>query len=241
MSSSSKKLVFISAFLGLSILFIVLDFFGLIWHNAPFAMLYDVKGLDVSHHQGQIDWKKVASTKKYSFVFIKATEGHDFTDDDFLKNWNDAIDNGLLVGAYHFFSIRSSGEEQANLFISTVPIDNTALPPVIDIEIDIDQDPSKIRTEIKSMADKLETHYGKKPILYLTYGTYSAYIKDNLQEYDIWIRDVLKFPYLKDREWLMWQYSNRGRVKGINTYVDINVFKGSEQDLIKLTDSNEVR
>lgn len=238
MSFATKKRVVIVILLCFSLLFLILDYKGIIWHNEPLAMLYEVKGLDVSHHQGRIDWKKVSQSGQFSFVYIKATEGHDFSDDDFVKNWNEAKSNGLLVGAYHFFSIRSSGEEQAKLFISTVPIDDKSLPPVIDIEIDTSQNPLKIRNEIKTLADKLEARYNKKPILYLTYDTYNAYVKEDFQDYNIWIRDVFKPPYLKNRNWLVWQYSNRGRVQGIKSFVDINVLKGSRQDLIQLTKPN---
>src|SRR5258708_7749562 len=132
---------------------VILDFFGIIWHNDPFVYFYKIKGLDVSGYQGDIDWKTVSDSHKYSFVYIKATEGHDFTDDKFLKNWNGAKENKLLVGAYHFFSVRSSGQEQAAFFISKVPKDDFSLPPLIDIEIDTTKDPNKIRGEVKSMAD----------------------------------------------------------------------------------------
>lgn len=235
MTFFSSKITFSLLFTIIFLLLVVLDYHGYIWHNAIFASFYTVKGLDVSHHQGKIDWQKVTSTQRYSFVYIKATEGHDFTDDDFLTNWRDAKNNGLLVGAYHFFSIRSSGKEQADLFIQTVPLDPSALPPVIDIEIATDQDPLKIRNEIKQFADDLEKYYKKKPILYVTYDTHNAYLRDEFLEYKIWIRDVFKPPYIKGRQWLIWQYSNRGRVAGIDTYVDINVFKGTQQDLLKLS------
>lgn len=150
---------YILAVLILSLTFVALDYFGFIWHNALFAAKYHIKGLDVSHHQGHIDWQKVGATKKYSFVFIKATEGHDFTDDDFVKNWQGAKANGLLVGAYHFFSTRSSGTEQAEFFIAAVPKEEGALPPVIDIEIDLKRDPTVIRAELTALSAKLESYY----------------------------------------------------------------------------------
>jgi lysozyme len=214
----------------LSVAIVLFDITGYIWHNAPLAAFYSVKGLDVSHHQGKIDWKKVAETKKYQFVYIKATEGHDYFDDDFLTNWNGAKEQGLRVGAYHFFSKRSSGKEQAEYFISYVPKDESALPPVIDIEIDTNLDPDQTRKEITDFVTTLENHYGKKPIMYVMYETYNPYIKGHFAEYHIWIRDVLKYPSL-DRKWLMWQYNNRGRVSGIDAYVDINVFNGTPDEL----------
>ncbi len=229
---SDKKWFLLVLLLGFGIL-CVLEFFGIIWHNALFAARYPIRGLDVSHHQQKIDWQKVAATHQYTFVYIKATEGHDFTDDSFTENWQQAKETGFQVGAYHFFSVRSSGQEQAELFIAHVPKDDTALPPVIDIEIDLTKDKKQIRRELQELSSRLENYYHKQPILYVTYDTYETYVQGNFQN-PIWIRDILKPPTIKDRRWLLWQYSNRGRVPGITTYVDINVLNGGVEDLIRL-------
>jgi len=231
MSKNKKLLLILVFFTSLLILLLFLDYFGIIWHNSLFASKYSVKGIDVSHHQGEIDWQKVAATNKYSFVFIKATEGHDFTDDKFEKNWQEAKINGLRVGAYHFFSMRSSGNTQAEHFISVVPNEDTFLAPVLDIEISLNHDPESVRKEISDMSTSLENYYHKKPILYVTYSTYNQYVKNYFSDHKIWIRDVIKFPNLNNRDWVLWQYNNRGRVSGINAYVDINVLNGELNDL----------
>lgn len=229
------KIFLVCSFVAVTLLLLTLDFFGVIWHNDPFATLYDIKGIDVSHHQGNIDWMKVSFSKKYSFAFLKATEGNDFVDDHFAQNWNDARSSGLLVGAYHFFSLRSSGQAQAEFFISTVPKEDDSLPPVIDVEVDSHQDQTRVRNELKVLANALEIHYQKRPIFYLTYDTYNAYIKGDFVAYDVWIRDIIKRPFLDDRKWLIWQYSNRGRVDGVSGYVDLNVFRGSKEELSSFT------
>ena len=58
-----------------------------------------IKGIDVSHHQGNINWSKVPS----AFAYLKATEGEQFVDHAFKTNWKGAQSKGILVGAYHFF------------------------------------------------------------------------------------------------------------------------------------------
>lgn len=93
-----------------------------------------VRGIDVSNHQKDIDWKQISQNKKVRFVFIKVTEGKDFRDKYFLTNWNDASQVGLYKGAYHYFTVRSSGKEQAENFIGLVPYEIGCLPPVVDIE-----------------------------------------------------------------------------------------------------------
>ncbi|AQT43495.1 lysozyme [Bartonella apihabitans] len=66
---------------------------------------YPVRGIDVSHHQGEIDWHKIKS-QNISFAYIKATEGGDFKDPQFKKNWDHALEAGLRVGAYHFSGLK---------------------------------------------------------------------------------------------------------------------------------------
>jgi lysozyme len=205
-----KAVKVITILIGLVLIIGVLEYKGIIWHNSIFAMNYKVRGLDVSHYQGDIDWKAVAAKDKYQFVYMKATEGNDYTDDTFEQNWNRAKTNGMLVGAYHFFSARSTGEQQADHFISVVSKEAASLPPVIDIEIALTHDVNVIQHELKAMSGKLEAAYMKKPILYVTYDTYNTYVASGFEDYEIWIRDIVKYPALKKkRDWLLWQYCNR--------------------------------
>src|SRR5262249_35249597 len=119
-------------------------------------------------------------------------------------------------------------------FIRNVPELFSSLPPVIDIEIDTNKDVQKIQTEIMSLSNRLENHFKKKPILYVTYSTYNKYIKGKFNDNEIWIRDIIKRPNLKgQRKWAFWQYNNRGRVSGIKSYVDINVFNGDQEEFDK--------
>lgn len=142
----AKKIIAI--LLGFALVLCVLEYKGIIWHNSLFAMKYEVKGLDVSHYQGEVNWAAVADTNKYQFVYMKATEGHDFTDDHFAQNWERAKENGFLTGAYHFFSTRSSGSEQASHFISNVPVEKASMPPVIDLEITLNHDPALLNENL---------------------------------------------------------------------------------------------
>lgn len=209
----------------------VCNYYGIIWHNSIFTIGYDVKGLDVSHHQGKIDWKKVKGENKYEFVFMKSTEGKDYIDDRFAYNWREAKKQKFLTGAYHFFSVQSSGIEQANHFKSIVPVQSNSLPPVIDVEITLYHNKKKVRENLQVMIEELEKTYHKKPIIYVTYSTYHTYIEKSFSGNIIWIRDILKYPSIDNSKWTLWQYHNRGHVDGIETFVDINVFKGSLPEL----------
>ena len=230
-----KFLKFLVFLIILGAVAVYLEFSGYVYHNDIIAkvMRYDVEGLDVSHHQIRINWKKV--DKKYKFIIMKATEGKDFLDSDFLYNWNNARLNGFTVGAYHFFSMLSSGVAQADYYISMVPDLDKALPPVIDLEIPLKYPKNIVLKELKDMIEKLEKHYKKKAIIYVTYHTYNAYIKGEFPENKLWIRDIKFIPELaENNRWVIWQVSNRGRVTGIPGFTDKNVLRnGTVEDLIE--------
>ena len=205
----------------------VLEFSGYLYHNDILAQLagYKTQGLDISHHQEKVNWTLV--DKKYKFIILKATEGQNFLDTDFLYNWNNARLNGFVVGAYHFFTMTSSGEAQADFYISKVPDSDKTLPPMIDLEISTKKyKKTEVIKHLKDMVDKLEKHYRKRVIFYVNYKTYNAYIKGEFPENRIWITDYKYFPKIEeDDRWVIWQVSKRGRIEGIPGFTDKNVLR----------------
>lgn len=209
---------------------------GKIWFNMPGLKTYPIQGLDVSAHQGAIDWEKVPQT--YRFVYIKATEGGDFTDTRFLENWEKSKKAGFSRGAYHFFTLCRPGIEQAKHFLATVPRDKEALPPVVDLEFggNCSQRPSTddLLPEIRIFLERLEYYYQKKPILYVTETFFKRHLRGQFLEHPIWYRDILRPPILPDRRpWTFWQYSNRKQVSGIQGPVDANAFIGDQKTFEK--------
>jgi lysozyme len=230
-----KKYLLLAVFC-LLITISALLYFGIIWFNNPSLKEYPVQGLDVSHHQGKIDWSEVKKSR-FKFVLIKATEGTDFKDHLFKINLDSAVANGFLAGAYHYYTLAGDSEKQAKNFIETVPV-SIGLPPVVDLEYggNSSRRPAKedFTREVKVFLELLERHYGVKPVLYVTYEFYDQYIWGELKGYPVWIRDVFKKPGIKGVNWHFWQYNCRGRVKGIKTYVDLNVFNGDMVELKKI-------
>ena len=90
-------------------------------------------GIDVSHHQGTIDWNKVKAAG-VQFVFLKATEGETFVDKRYAINRAGAKAVGIPCGAYHFFRPKASLTAQIDNFVKTVAkLQPGDLPPVLDI------------------------------------------------------------------------------------------------------------
>ncbi|GLV60658.1 lysozyme [Dictyobacter sp. S3.2.2.5] len=204
---------------------------GTIWPNTLFVSDYGVRGIDVSSYQGRIDWESVARSGQCSFVFIKATEGRSYKDAYFQANWRGTREQGLLRGAYHFYTDYRTGGEQANNFISMVPKEAGMLPPVLDLEVS-GADHSSMLRELKTFLGRLRQYYGIRPIIYTDRSRYAEYIEGNFDDYTIWIRDVYTpVQWSSVQRWTFWQYNSRGHVTGIPGYVDLNVFSGKRQQL----------
>ncbi|MGF2880532.1 GH25 family lysozyme [Acinetobacter johnsonii] len=205
-------------------------------NNVASAQEYPVKGFDVSHHQGDIQWQSI-SPQEFKFVYLKATEGGDFKDRKFQDNWLKAREQGFLVGAYHFYRLCRDGQIQAQNFIETVPKKTDSLPPVIDLEYDSTcintYTREQLLKEIQVMHDRLYQHYGLQPIFYTSKAFYNIVLVDEFKKTPLWIREYQGQPELKGNpKWTFWQHTSQGQIKGIPTLVDLNVFQGSEQDWI---------
>ena len=207
------------------------------------AEKYEVKGVDVSEYQGEIDWDKIKS-QGIDFAFIKATEGSTSKDNYFDTNFSKLKQmEDMLVGCYHFFSFETKGEEQAQNYINVVgnvENDNSLIIPIVDIEYYSyykKAKPSKewVLEELQNLLNKMEEEYRLKPIIYTTMEFYNDYIKGNFEEYDLWIRDIVFNPSLnlENRKWEFWQYTGKGRLdgyKGEEKFIDLNVFNGSKSE-----------
>ncbi len=199
---------------------------------------YSLRGVDVSHYQGEIDWKYFRE-QGIDFAFIKATEGSGYVDEKFAENRKNAEAAGLYVSAYHFFSFDSPASVQAEHYISTVGDLTGALAPAVDIEYYGDKrenkpEKSRVVSQLQELLDILEERYGEKPVIYTTYAVYNRYIRNEFDAYPLWIRNVYYPPLDIGREWDFWQYSDTGAIggtSGVEKYVDLNVFRGSREEL----------
>ena len=206
---------------------------GFVRFNYPSFSDFPVQGIDVSHHQHEIDWSRL-NKKKVQFVFMKATEGGDFKDRQFSRNLENARKQGIVVGAYHFFTFCRNGEEQARNYIETVPNDSSMLPPAIDLEYGgnckLTKSKEELLSDITAFISILEEEYNKRVVIYVTREFYNDYIIDRFPDNPIWFRNVYYEPTLKRRQWVFWQFAHKGRLDGIDTHVDLNVFQGTKED-----------
>lgn len=198
---------------------------------------YPVHGVDVSRYQQGVDWA-TARRSGVSFAFVKATEGGDGYDPLFPSHWTGTKAAGIPRGAYHMYYHCRPAREQARWFITHVPRDASALPPVLDMEwtptsptCRVRNAPEHIRAEAQVFLTAIARHYGKRPILYTAPDFYDDNELWRLQGVDFWLRSVaapvgVRYP---GRPWTFWQYSGTGLVPGFVGKVDLNAFYGSRQ------------
>lgn len=200
---------------------------------------YKIHGIDVSHHQGEIDWEAVKATDKQEypirFVFMKATEGGDHKDRLFADNFRQAREVGLVRGAYHFYNPNTDPIRQADFFISQVKLETGDLAPVLDIERK-PRSKAQLQADLVKFLNRLEQHYGVKPIIYTSYKYRLHYLDTpELSSYPLWIAHYYVDALSYDGPWQFWQHTDYGTVPGIEENVDLNVFNGSWNDLQRYT------
>lgn len=192
---------------------------------------FKIWGLDVSRHQSNVNWQKVAEHERPYFVFIKATEGTLIVDPTYDKHRKELEAAQIPWGAYHFFGHRTSGREQAKNFIKTAKLERGNLLPVLDIEKHrFMKDPKRSVREAKAFCREIKRYYGKNPIIYCSASFYDSYLKDDFSpsRYILWIADYRgQAPKV---DWTIWQHTDSHRIKGIRGSVDRNVFSGDMSD-----------
>jgi lysozyme len=204
-------------------------------------LAYDMHGIDISHHNGTIDWPQVkeAADKyvKLSFIFIKATEGTSITDKQFKRNWEAAKENGFIRGAYHYYIPWRDPESQIKIFTKNVRLAEGDLAPVLDIEENALKADKKIIEDIGKWLRLAKNYYGIKPIIYTNQSFYNKFIKRNFEEdYPLWIADYSKkeLKLYPNKTLEFWQYSKKGALEGIVGEVDFNSYLKSEKEFKKL-------
>lgn len=208
------------------------------------AQKYSIHGIDLSHHQKNVDWDLISEQDdfKVSFCFLKATEGATFQDTKFQNYWKQCRDAGIPRGAYHFYHPSKTASEQAKNFINSVRLLDGDLAPVLDFEKDSPSaNVTTVRKNLLKWLQIVERHYGIKPIIYTNLSIYNKYIKGHFKNNTLWladyksnnIHDSVKSPNLK-----FWQYTEKGRLSGIDGHVDINAFMGEKTDFENLKIGN---
>ena len=188
------------------------------------------KGIDLSHYQSGVNWQKVKASG-ISFVYAKATEGITNVDARFASHRAGAQAEALLFGAYHFFRPNDDPIKQAEHFLKTAAPNEGDLAPVLDLEIAPNQSEkaqyvANVSRWLKHVADQT----GCTPMIYASPSFWREHLGKDLSEYGFWLAEYSSKPKPPETApaWTFWQYSQRGKVAGINGLVDVDVAASGE-------------
>lgn len=186
-------------------------------------------GLDISHHQGKIDWELLFNKEQYDtlihFVYCKSTEGSTHVDREWSNNRKYLNDLGLPNGAYHFFSPTEDPEAQAKHFLSHWKKRDIDLPPVLDVELEAKNDSTLIQ-HMNIWLHLVESRTGMRPIIYTPLNFYEKKFQQHFLDYRFWLAAYSRKPdCIADKRVIHWQFSDKGEIPGTKEKVDLSVSK----------------
>ena len=193
------------------------------------------KGIDVSKYQGNINWTKVASDGvEYAFIRLGLRgygSGKIVLDEKFEKNMSGAAEAGIKTGVYFVTQAVTVEEavEEAEYVLENIEGYDVTYPIVLDIELITGDDarandiPQKERTDIAIAFCERIKEAGYVPMIY---GNVKCFTKlldmTRLNDYEKWYAFYDNYMYMPYNV-SIWQYSERGKVSGIGTKVDLNI------------------
>lgn len=192
-----------------------------------------VKGIDVSHFNGDIDWETIKS-QDITFAYAKATEGLDYKDSKFDQNWTNMKESSIIRGAYHFYVAKDDPVKQAEFFIKVVgELEGNDMPIMLDLE---GQNIGGLSIEIyqknvQKWLDLVEDHFKVQPIIYTNKPFGDKYLnKTKFSNYKLWIAEYCEHAPLipiawKEKGWYIWQCTAHDTFKGLSGNVDEDVLK----------------
>lgn len=206
-----------------------------------------IKGVDVSHFDGTIDWA-AARRDGIAFAIIKATEGTTFVDNRFATNWANTRANGIVHGAYHFFRPKSDPVAQADFFVRIAGSPKSGeLPPVIDLEVTDGLTAAQVAAGARTFLQRVQQKTGRVPMIYTSVRVFNSLLggPSGFNPYPLWVANWnVQCPNIPNppwTRWTVWQHSDRGTVAGFSDPVDVDRFNGTSADLTRFVTSLSVQ
>ena len=187
-----------------------------------------IHGIDVSHWDGRIDFRRVKEDD-IEIVYIKSSEGQSLIDPKFEENYRHAKDHGLQIGFYHYVTARTKAQAkaEAHFFVSVIEDKEFDCRPAMDFEGLFDLSHKEINKIAREFLEACEYYSGKKPMLYSDASNAASVFDPSLAKYPLWIAQYGVKEPSSNGKWLHftgWQYTASGRVPGIDGGVDRDFF-----------------
>jgi lysozyme len=199
-----------------------------------------VSGIDVSYHQGAIDWGRVAGAGK-RFAYVRASAGTLTSDPAYTANRTGARVAGLAVGSYHFGNPDAAANDalnEARWFLQNATIGSGDLVPVLDLEVSNGLGAAALTTWAQAWLVEFELATGVRPVIYTTPNFWSSSMADTdwfaRNGYPVWVahwttasQPTVPAGNWGGHGWTFWQHSSTGSVPGVSGPVDLDRFNGT--------------
>lgn len=185
-------------------------------------------GIDVSKHQGDIEWIKVKNSGKVEFAILRAGYGNSISQKDvkFEKYYSECVKNNIPVGTYWYSYAMSESEakQEANAFLQVIKNKQFAYPVYFDLEEpkQLALGKAKCSAIAKAFLETMEKA-GYFVGLYMSKSHLETYISEEIRnKYVVWVAHygVSKTNY--SGQFGIWQKSDSGSISGISSNVDLN-------------------
>lgn len=199
-----------------------------------------ISGIDVSKWNGDIDWAKVKKSGMASYAMIRASYGSEDTDPKLVQNVKGCEENGIPYGFYHYIYAKNTAEakREAAYFLNVIAPYSPEYPVVLDIEEDFYKlmDKKEVTDIVITFMEELE-NAGYYAMIYSNAKFISdMLILDKIKDYDIWVAcwgDSTKLAENYNYHYGMWQYTETGKIAGIDEFVDLNYCYKDYRSIIK--------
>lgn len=201
-----------------------------------------LEGIDVSRHNGAIDWAQVKASGR-AFAFARVSDGLDYPDETFEANYAGIKSAGMVRGSYQFFRPAQDPVAQADHLLARLPpLDLGDLPPALDLEEtpgDTLPEPAVFRERVRAWTDRVQGALGRAPLVYTRKNFWDAHLASGAWAANgLWAANWgVACPSISAQwgGWAFWQYGDDGSVAGISRATDLDRFNGTLEDLYALT------
>lgn len=228
----------------LKIALFLIFFFGVFYvfnhkkQNTPYGIeidnyQYPILGIDLSEYSGNVNFSSLQNEVDVDFIYLRTSAGQDYKDQNFEKNYRNAIENKYLVGFYHYYRFNEDPIKQAEFFLQHIEDKRKSLPLVIDVE-EWGNNPGgktigKISEEIKLFVSFIKKKIKINVMIYTNESGYKTYIENKIKDNYIWICSFKRDVKINNN-WLFWQYSHKGKFRSVDGWVDLNTFNGDKKE-----------
>lgn len=183
-----------------------------------------IRGIDVSHYSGAVDWEKVRAAG-FGFAYVKATEGVDSPDPSFADHWRRLKELGIARGAYHFYVTEDDPEEQARFFLSTADLRPGDLAPAVDIELIGHGTEPGLAGRFQRFLEIVARETGVRPVVYTSPEFWNAHLTSAFGDHPLWVAEYgVPEPQVPEgwQRWTLWQHRDDDSIPGVEKDADLS-------------------